>query len=400
LKITPETAPPARRAASLWPRTLGYFAVIFCIGLMAAILGPTLPVLAEQTRTGLGVIGILFTARSLGSLSGALQGGRLYDRLPGHLLMAVMLAVMAGTMALVPALTVLWALIAVIFVMGLAEGALDVGANTLLVWAHGRRAAPYLNALHFFLGLGALLSPLVVGQVLAWRGEVSWAFWGLGLFMLPPAAWLFFQPLPEVQRLAQASQAGPPNRRALVLIAALFFLYVGAEVSFGGWVYTYAVQTRLSAETAAAGLTSLFWASLTLGRLVSIPLAARLAPERVLGLDLAGCLVSLGVIWLLPGSPLALWLGAAGLGFSMASFFPTTLGLAEQRMILSGRVNGWFFAASSAGAMLLPWLVGRLFERFGPQALPLALLVDLLIALFVFFLARRTPPRRAEASPA
>ena len=48
------------------------------------MIGPTLPGLAENTNTQLGQISILFSARSVGFLIGALAGGRIYDRLPGH----------------------------------------------------------------------------------------------------------------------------------------------------------------------------------------------------------------------------------------------------------------------------------------------------------------------------
>ncbi len=50
-----------------------------------------------------------------------------------------------------------------------------------------------------------------------------------------------------------------------------FFLYVGAEVGFGGWIFTYAVALDLGSETAAAYLTSAFWGALTFGRLLTIP---------------------------------------------------------------------------------------------------------------------------------
>ncbi len=43
-------------------------------------------------------------------------------------------------------------------------------------------------------------------------------------------------------------------------------VYVGAEVSAGGYLYSYAVVEDLASETAAAYLTSLFWGALTLGK--------------------------------------------------------------------------------------------------------------------------------------
>jgi hypothetical protein len=37
-----------------------------------------------------------------------------------------------------------------IFALGMAEGALDVGGNTLLVWVHQEKVGPFMNGLHFF----------------------------------------------------------------------------------------------------------------------------------------------------------------------------------------------------------------------------------------------------------
>jgi FHS family Na+ dependent glucose MFS transporter 1 len=134
----------------------------------------------------------------------------------------------------------------------------------------------------------------------------------------------------------------------------------------------------------AAYLTSIFWGVFTLGRLVGIPLASRLKPQTVLLWDLSGCILSVILILLFSDSVVALGLGAAGLGFSMASMFPNMLVYAGQRMVLSGRVNSWFFVGAGAGVMILPWLIGQLFERIGPQVTMWVILFDLLAIVLVF----------------
>ena len=48
--------------------------------------------------------------------------------------------------------------------MGVAEGALDVGGNTLLIWVHRHKVGPFMNGLHFFFGAGAFLSPIIIAQ--------------------------------------------------------------------------------------------------------------------------------------------------------------------------------------------------------------------------------------------
>ncbi len=190
----PGTSPVGPRAALL--KTIGYFAAFIALGMASASLGPTLPALAEQTRSSLSQISALFVARSLGYLAGSLLGGRLYDRIPGHPVMGGGLLLMAGMMGLAPVVPHLWMLVAAILALGLAEGALDVGGNTLVVWVHGDRVGPFMNALHFFFGLGAFLSPLIIAQVMLQGGGLIHAYWTVAALLLPGALWLRCVPSP------------------------------------------------------------------------------------------------------------------------------------------------------------------------------------------------------------
>lgn len=128
---------PGRRGA-----TAGYFAAFITLGMSAAILGPTLPGLAEQTGVSLSQISLLFPAHSLGYLLGSFQAGRWYDRISGHPLMAVALLLLATMLAAMPAAPMLWLLFLVVLVGGMAGGAVDVGDNTLIVWAMARAWGP------------------------------------------------------------------------------------------------------------------------------------------------------------------------------------------------------------------------------------------------------------------
>jgi len=98
----------------------------------------------------------------------------------------------------------------------------------------------------------------------------------------------------------------------------------------------------------------------------------------------------------------AIWAGTLGLGFFMASFFPTTVTLAGQKMQITGQVSGWFFVGAGAGGMILPWLIGQLFEAIGPGITILFIMIDLLITLGVLavFLSLSSQPAisQAEAS--
>ncbi len=379
-------------------QTAAYFAINIAIGLMASLLGPTLAGLAAHTHSTLSQVSILFTALALGGILGSARGGRLYDRLPGHPVMVGAFAVIVTMLVLIPQLPWLWLVALALLTMGAAERTLDVGGNTLLVWLHGRQVSPYMNALHFFFGLGAFLSPLIIGRVIAWSNDITWAYRIIALLILPVGLWLWRLPSPPRQIVSRSTPAGRIPWGLVLLIALFYFLYVGAEVSFGGWIFTYAVAQGAGTPVTAAYLTSFFWGALTVGRLLSIPLATRLAPQTLLAVDLVGCLLSGGALLLWPAVPAVIWAGAAGMGLCMAAIFPTMLSFAERRMAISGQVTGWLFVGGSAGGMFLPWLIGTLFERIGPVVTMIGIGVDLLLAAFVFAgLLIYSPPPAASA---
>ena len=367
-------------------KIVAYFLAFIALGMTSSALGPTLPGLAEQTGTQLSGISFLFATRSLGFLGGALLAGQLYDRVPGHPLIMGLLLLMALSLSLVPFISQLWLLTILMFLAGMVESGVDVGSNTLLVWRFGEKVGPYMNSLHFFFGLGAFLAPIIIAQTMLASGGIQLAYWVLALIVLPAAFFFIGFPSLPIRQRDTAVDHKKANLRLVFLVAAFLFLYVGAEVAYGGWIFTYATTLGLSNATVAAYLTSFFWGALTLGRLLSIPIAAKLHPKTLLGGALAGCLLSLVILLLGQNSVVALWLGTIGLGLSMSVIFPTTIALAEHTLSLSGQITSYFFVGAGLGGMTIPWLIGQLFETIGPVVTMLIILATLLVAVVIFAL--------------
>ena len=387
-----ETVGAYRPSRAAWVTTLAYFAAFVALGLSHASLGPTLVSLAAQVGVGLVQISYGLSARSAGYLIGSVLGGRLYDAVKGHPVVAAMLALIAIGLAALPMAPGIAVLVAVLFGLGMAEGALDVGVNTLVVWVHRRNISPYMNALHFFFGLGAFLSPLIVAQAVRLGGGIRAAYWVLAALMLPVAAAIARVPSPSAEDRTGETPAEPGaqvhargnDALLLFLLPLFFFLLVGVEGSFGNWIATYAQAMGLGDVTTAAYLTSAFWGALTLGRLLSVPLAVRFTPRQVLAVDLAGCLLSVGVLLAWPGVRVATWVGTFGAGLCMASAFPTSLSLAERHLRITGTITSLFFVGGSLGGMALPWIIGQLFERIGPSVTIGAMATALTLCIAVF----------------
>lgn len=389
------------------PKTLAYYGAFIALGLVLASVGPTLPGLAALTGSSLRALSWIFVARSSGYLAGALFGGRLFDRFAGHPLLAGMLSVMALSMALVPLCSAVLALSLVFFVLGLAEGALDAGGNTLLTWLYPRGLAPWMNALHAFFGVGAFLSPLVIAACLGADGSIGGAYWMLAALVVPAILFVGLQSSPPIQRRHEEDEGGDGADRSglaeyrliIFLVAGLLFAAVGAEVGFLNWVYTYAQQQPLDAD-AGTVLTSTFLGAFTIGRLLGIPLAARFRPESILLTAYAVCGVAGAIPLWQPASMAALTASMVIGGVAVAPMFATILALAGSRMPISGRATGWFFVGSSTGGMSVPWVIGQLFEAIGPESVFYVILADVGIGLVIYALFRRlTAGDRLPMSP-
>lgn len=360
-------------------QTSVYFAAFFILGATIASLGPTLLYLSENTGATVASLGLLFTLRSGGYLVGSLIGGRLYDRLPGHRLLGFAILTGAFSLGLIPQISSFDVIIAIMLLIGLSEATLDVGSNTQLVWVRGARSGPYLNGLFLFAGIGGTLSPLLLSSI---GGTAGYRI--MALVSLPIALWAFFTPSPPRQMHEEGRPAGTFPPFLFVLFCLLTFIFIGGEVGFSGWIYSYAYTLGLGTEQTAGLLTSFYWLGITLGRVSAIFITARFKPSRVVLANLTGLVISLGLILLNPASQIFLWIGSIGFGFFLAPVFPTTFAYLERKTPITGTAAGVLWASGSFGAMVYPWVMGLQMANIGPVSIMVTLAVSFGISLFLF----------------
>jgi MFS transporter, FHS family, Na+ dependent glucose transporter 1 len=365
--------------------TAAYYLAFILLGLTVAADGPALLKLAEHTSSTLDQISLIFFFGSLGYLLGSYIGGRLYDRVPGHRLMASVLIFLGIFSALVPIVSVKWLFFTVILAFGLTKGAVDVGCNTLLLWVHNEAVGPFMNGLHAFFGVGSFIAPLIIARVISATGDIHWVYWFFAIAALPIAVWLWNLPSPEARAVPAEHKKTPFPILPVLVMVLCFVLYVGGESGYGSWIYTYAFKLNFGTEVTAAYLTSAFWGAFTFGRLLGIWVSMRAKSLTILALDYAGCILSIGLIILFRESATVLWIGTILFGLSQASIFPTFMTLAEERMHVTGTMAGWFLVGVGLGSMILPWLIGQAFVRVGPGAMMALIFAALLLNVVILW---------------
>lgn len=161
-----------------WPQTLTYWSVFFSFGLCIAFLGPTILDLRCQTQSTLQQITWVFVSQQFFLLVGSSVGGLFKKTLKSSLLALFFCTLIISLVfAVIPLCHHVILLSIAMALAGKAMGVIDTIANLQLVKLYQKDSAIFLQALHFFTGLGALVSPLVADPFLAEDSCVLGANW-------------------------------------------------------------------------------------------------------------------------------------------------------------------------------------------------------------------------------
>jgi fucose permease len=154
----------------------------------------------------------------------------------------------------------------------------------------------------------------------------------------------------------------------------VFALYTGLEVSAGQWSFSLFTLGRSVPTTLAGQWVSIYWGSLTLGRILMGFIAGRVAPRTMLWAGGCGALVGAGLIWVGVGyiSDVA---GLLLMGFSLAPIFPLLIATTAERVGREHADNaiGMQVAAATVGGAIVPWLIGRVVGLVGVDIIGLGI---------------------------
>jgi MFS family permease len=219
-----------------------------------------------------------------------------------------------------------------------------------------------LTALNVLLGLGTALSPLLIAfftDVGEWWYLPLLAAVGLVILISLIVAQPMDVPAPASGRTAGADGPRPRVPTLFWVFAGALVIYGIAETMFGNWGTTLLVGKGVTASAANDGL-AVFWAAVTLGRLVIAVVSTRLRSTHifvVLPWAIAAALLVFPAASS-AGAGIALF-GFGGLACS--GFFPMTVGYGEATFpSIVELAAGWLIAAYQVGYGLAAFGAGTL----------------------------------------
>ena len=339
-----------------------------------------------QSDAGLGIFYLLY---ALTYASGSLGGGIVTERFGRRrvlALAAVSHGVGIAALGIVPA----WGVVlAAAIPAGLGAGALDGGINGLILDLYPGARGRALNTLHLFFSLGALASPLVAGRLVgagvAWQDLVV----ATAAMTLPVAGLFAVARLPDGRHTSvpsEVSRTSGPIALSWPLLTLEFAIacYVASEVGVSDWLVRFLDSVPLDLATTSL---SLFWAGLTLGRLVAARIADRFDHLRFTTIAIAVASIAIIAAVLVPSVGISILLFGV-VGFAFGPVFPTIIAIGGERFPeRSAAVSGFLTGAAVIGAVIYPPVMGFLSVNIGLAAamlgtglLGLACAASLLIA--------------------
>ena len=368
------------------------FALFLLIGATAAMFGPTIPAFRSTFHISATAAGLLLGGHFAGSLLGTMSPSFLPERLraPRTLTAVATLCFALGCLTIGSAPS--WPVpVAGAGIEGVGWGGIVIVFNALFVSGFGSRSPTMLILLNAVYGLGAILGP--TGVALLATGGFRLPFLlvtAVALAVLP-----FGLVLPGNAKVSAPSGHPTPSAsvmlRPLAVFIVAFFLYGGLEAGIGAWEPTHLIATGLSVAGAAM-VTSVFWASFTLARLVAAPLALIVNPERLV----LGCLAVVVFLALATRVDAITPAAYTGCGLFLGPVFPLAVVWSGRTIRASQRVTSFVISGDLLGGAVLPPFLGQLVMSVGIQALPTAFAV-LAAGSFSILLAVQLMGRRLIA---
>ncbi len=362
------------------------------LGLPDSLLGVAWPLLRLDWNLPLDYAGLIATVTISSTIVSSFLSGRIISRFgTGKVTFVSCLMTSGALLGISISPSFVWILLFSI-PLGFGAGSVDTALNNY-VSLHYK--SHHMNWLHSFWGVGATMGPLIMGQFLLYRTwQTGYRF--IGALQLTLAIILFISlPLWKAHATPTSPQHNddiPKETRTFwqkiklpgvpsMLLA--FFFYVAAEAAVGLWGGSYLVQIRAIEPGTAAQWIALYYAGITLGRILAGFISFKLSNTHLV---FSGTLISLTGVLLLIFIPIT-WITPLSftlIGLGFAPVFPGLIHETPQRFgkEYAQDIIGYEVAFAYLGSATLPPLFGIFAQRFTLVIFPFFILLCIIILLF------------------
>ena len=357
------------------------------LGLPDSLLGSAWPSMYPLLGVPVSYAGILSMIISFGTIVSSLNSDRLTRALGAGRVTAISVGMTAAALFGFSVSTQFWMLCLWAVPYGLGAGSVDAALNNYVALHYESR---HMSWLHCMWGIGTMVSPMVMGRVLAGGGPWTAGYRYIALFQIALTAVLFLS-LPLWQKRTDETAEGGTAPQALSLgqvfrlpgakeVMLCFFCYCALETTAGLWASSYLTLTRGVAADTAASFASLFYIGITAGRAACGFLTLKLSDTQMIRLGQGVLAVGVAAL-LVPGPQLLALAGLVLVGVGCAPIYPSIIHATPDHFGAdrSQAVIGIQMASAYVGNLVMPPLFGLLANNITPALFPFYLLALLVL---------------------
>ncbi|KAF8827748.1 hypothetical protein HHX47_DHR4000377 [Lentinula edodes] len=346
-------------AASYW--------CMFLAGWNDGSTGPLLPRIQEVYNVGYIIVSLIFVFACVGFISGACLNVPFSEKL-GFGKTIVLGSFLQQTAYALQAPQLPFPVFVMSFTINGIGLALQDAQSNGFVASLKDHAETKMGLLHASYGAGALCAPLVATQ---FAQMDHWSFYYLvslsvaTINTIVQIAVFRFKTQDDclVEIGQEPGEKGTSEHshfrqimslKSVHLLAVFILVYVGVEVTVGGWIVTFIQTVR----------------GLIIGRIVLLWVNQKIGERRVLYLYSALAIGLEIVVWLVP-SLIGDGVAIAIVGMLLGPMYPITMnhtGRILPRWLLTGSI-GWIAGFGQAGSAVFPFMTGALASKFGIKSL-------------------------------
>ncbi|WRT64998.1 uncharacterized protein IL334_001939 [Kwoniella shivajii] len=381
---------PTKRLAGIMLSVL--FLVMFLAGWNDASQGPLLPSLQTYYNVNYLVISTIWLANFAGFMTSGITNVFISDAF-GFGIAAPFGAAMQGLAYILICWGCPFPLFVVAYVFnGFGLGLQDAQVNSLVTRLENSSTKMFL--MHAMYGFGATISPFVSTAFVQRVPSKVYLYFAvsLGLALLTVLALVIvFKGRTENQVVGkrqleirvdksgnsrevdpthEGGGSGGKMKRILstpvVHFMAFFLLiYVGVEVTIGGWATTFLLDER-GGDDNSGYVTSGYFGGLTIGRIVLIPMTKKLGNFMAVYIYSMLTIVLLIIVWFthtVIGNAVCYSL----IGVFLGPMYPIAMNVIVD--ILPGELQGgsigWVASLGQAGSAMMPFITGAISDKYG-----------------------------------
>jgi FHS family glucose/mannose:H+ symporter-like MFS transporter len=366
------------------------FAGFVLTGVEITLTGPMMPQFIARWSLSDSQAGVLLAVEFSGSLAGVWLSSLITHYFSTRTSLVLGYLMIGGGLATVNTSSMTVVLVA-LGALGIGYGLVVPPTNLAVAEIGGKRSASLVSLVNFAWGAGAVsCSPLVLLALKnGFLPQFLIFFAGFGGLL---AFSFLFAKFPEAKHAATNSTTVAVTSVGLVTtltLAALFFLYVGVEVSLGSWAAAYAKRLAGGGAGIATLAPMFFYGGLLAGRAFAPFVLARIHEYRLVIAALILVIIGNTALVLAATQKIA-FASAALAGLGCAAIFPVYIAwLSRWYGARAARLGSLMFSMSSLGSAFGPWLVGFVSAHAGGLRIGLLVPLASAVAMMVLLLLVR-----------